>query len=124
NYLDRRVDGTILYSCHCYQLELKLPVYKAHSLQIERRRYFAHLLTVLSSHCQLCPMARHLAVYLLDIFMDRYDVTVKQLYVVSIACLLLASRSPYLMVEKSYSKIWVGSFSSKCTEKATINRAV
>ncbi|XP_026537281.1 cyclin-J-like protein [Notechis scutatus] len=72
--------------------ELKLPVYKAHSPQIERRRYFAHLLTVLSSHCQLCPMARHLAVYLLDIFMDRYDVTVKQLYVVSIACLLLASK--------------------------------
>ncbi|XP_063152552.1 cyclin-J-like protein [Candoia aspera] len=72
--------------------ELKLPVYKAHSPQIERRRYFAHLLTVLSSRCQLCPTARHLAVYLLDLFMDRYDVTVKQLYVISIACLLLASK--------------------------------
>ncbi|XP_025024296.1 cyclin-J-like protein [Python bivittatus] len=72
--------------------ELKLPVYKAHSPQIERRRYFAHLLTVLSSRCQLCPTARHLAIYLLDLFMDRYDVTVKQLYVISVACLLLASK--------------------------------
>ncbi|XP_070592002.1 cyclin-J-like protein [Erythrolamprus reginae] len=72
--------------------ELKLPVYKARSPQIEQRHYYADLLTVLSSHCQLCPTARHLAVYLLDIFMDRYDVTLKQLYVVSIACLLLASK--------------------------------
>uniref|UniRef100_A0A670YHL6 Cyclin-J-like protein n=1 Tax=Pseudonaja textilis TaxID=8673 RepID=A0A670YHL6_PSETE len=91
--------------CDFKYLELKLPVYKAHSPQIERRRYFAHLLTVLSSHCQLCPMARHLAVYLLDIFMDRYDVTVKQLYVVSIACLLLASKSPYLMMDMGLESI-------------------
>ncbi|XP_034960823.1 cyclin-J-like protein [Zootoca vivipara] len=72
--------------------ELKLPVYKAHSPQIGMRRYFADLLAILSNRCQLCPTARHLAVYLLDLFMDRYDVAVKQLYVISIACLLLASK--------------------------------
>ncbi|XP_053157187.1 cyclin-J-like protein isoform X2 [Hemicordylus capensis] len=72
--------------------ELKLPVYNAHSPQIRMRRYFADLLAILSSRCQLCPTARHLAVYLLDLFMDRYDISVKQLYVISIACLLLASK--------------------------------
>ncbi|XP_019334116.1 cyclin-J-like protein isoform X2 [Alligator mississippiensis] len=73
-------------------MELKLPVYKAHSPQIGMRRYFIDLLTVLSNRCNLCPTARHLAVYLLDLFMDHYDITVKQLYVISIACLLLASK--------------------------------
>ncbi|NXD85972.1 CCNJL protein, partial [Halcyon senegalensis] len=72
--------------------ELKLPVYKACSPQIGMRRYFIDLLTVLSSRCSLCPPARHLAIYLLDLFMDRYDITVKQLHVVSFACLLLASK--------------------------------
>ncbi|CAM9459670.1 unnamed protein product [Bubo scandiacus] len=72
--------------------ELKLPMYKAHSPQIGMRRYFIDLLTVLSNHCNLCPMARHLAIYLLDLFMDRYDITVKQLHITSFACLLLASK--------------------------------
>ncbi|NWR57068.1 CCNJL protein, partial [Bucorvus abyssinicus] len=72
--------------------ELKLPVYKAHSPQIGMRRYFINLLTVLSNHCNLCPAARHLAIYLLDLFMDRYDITVKQLHIISFACLLLASK--------------------------------
>ncbi|NXD08076.1 CCNJL protein, partial [Nothocercus nigrocapillus] len=72
--------------------ELKLPVYKAHSPQIGMRRYFIDLLAILSNRCNLCPTARHLAIYLLDLFMDRYDITVKQLYIISMACLLLASK--------------------------------
>ncbi|KFQ22595.1 Cyclin-J-like, partial [Mesitornis unicolor] len=72
--------------------ELKLPVYKAHSPQIGMRRYLIELLTVLGNHCNLCPTAWHLAVYLLDLFMDRYDIAVKQLHVVALACLLLASK--------------------------------
>ncbi|XP_064886107.1 cyclin-J-like protein isoform X2 [Columba livia] len=72
--------------------ELKLPMYKAHSPQIGMRRYLIDLLTVLSNRFNLCPTARHLAIYLLDLFMDRYDTTVKQLHVTSFACLLLASK--------------------------------
>ncbi|XP_007903756.2 cyclin-J-like protein, partial [Callorhinchus milii] len=72
--------------------ELKLPVYKALSPQIALRRYFADLLAILSNRYQLCPTARHLAVYLLDLFMDHYDVAVKQLYVIALSCLLLASK--------------------------------
>lgn len=72
--------------------ELKLPVYRAHSPQIGMRRYFADLLAILSNRYHLCPTARHLAVYLLDLFMDNYDVAVKQLYVIALSCLLLASK--------------------------------
>eukprot|EP00066_Takifugu_rubripes_P019742 XP_011609008.1 PREDICTED: cyclin-J-like protein [Takifugu rubripes] len=72
--------------------ELKLPVYRGHSPQIGMRRYFADLLAILSNRYQLCPTARHLAVYLLDLFMDHYDVAVKQLYVTALTCLLLASK--------------------------------
>lgn len=72
--------------------ELKLPTYKSHSPQIGMRRYFADLLAVLSNRYQLCPAARHLAVYLLDLFMDHYDVAVRQLYIIALSCLLLASK--------------------------------
>uniref|UniRef100_A0A8C2F728 Cyclin-J-like protein n=1 Tax=Cyprinus carpio TaxID=7962 RepID=A0A8C2F728_CYPCA len=72
--------------------ELKLPTYQAQSPQIGMRRYFADLLAVLSNRYQLCPTARHLAVYLLDLFMDHYDVAVRQLYVIALSCLLLASK--------------------------------
>ncbi|XP_061092196.1 cyclin-J-like [Conger conger] len=72
--------------------ELKLPAFRAHSPQIGMRRYFADLLAILSNRYQLCPAARHLAVYLLDLFMDHYDVAVKQLYVIALSCLLLASK--------------------------------
>ncbi|XP_010869525.1 cyclin-J-like protein isoform X2 [Esox lucius] len=72
--------------------ELKLPTYKAHSPQMGMRRYFADLLAVLSNRYRLCPAARHLAVYLLDLFMDHYDVAVRQLYVIALSCLLLASK--------------------------------
>ncbi|XP_057265840.1 cyclin-J-like protein [Pezoporus wallicus] len=72
--------------------ELKLPVYKARSPQIGMRRYFVDVLTVLSNHCNLCPTARHLAIYLLDLFMDRYDVTAQQLCIISFFCLRLASK--------------------------------
>ncbi|XP_048885711.1 cyclin-J-like [Brienomyrus brachyistius] len=72
--------------------ELKLPTYRAHSPQIGMRRYFADLLAILSNRYQLCPTARHLAVYLLDLFMDHYDVALKQLYAIALSCLLLASK--------------------------------
>ncbi|XP_061228867.1 cyclin-J-like protein [Neopsephotus bourkii] len=72
--------------------ELKLPVYKARSPQIGMRRCLVDILILLSNHCKLCPTARHLAIYLLDLFMDRYDMTAKQLYIISFGCLLLASK--------------------------------
>ncbi|XP_076599583.1 cyclin-J isoform X2 [Chaetodon auriga] len=72
--------------------ELKLPSYKGQSPQLNLRQYFADLIAIVSNHFRLCPAARHLAVYLLDLFMDRYDLTVQQLHMVSLSCLLLASK--------------------------------
>ncbi|XP_059929150.1 cyclin-J isoform X2 [Gadus macrocephalus] len=62
------------------------------SPQLNLRRYFADLIAVVCNRFRLCPAARHLAVYLLDLFMDRYDITVQQLHMVSLSCLLLASK--------------------------------
>lgn len=76
----------------CLFQELKLPAFRAHSPLLKSRRFFVDILTLLSSHCQLCPAARHLAVYLLDHFLDRYNIPAsKQLYAVAVSCLLLAS---------------------------------
>ncbi|XP_034538139.1 cyclin-J [Notolabrus celidotus] len=72
--------------------ELKLPPYKGQSPQLSLRRYFSDLIAIVSNRFRLCPVARHLAVYLLDLFMDHYDVTVQQLHMVSLSCLLLASK--------------------------------
>uniref|UniRef100_A0AC11DFN5 Cyclin J like n=1 Tax=Ovis aries TaxID=9940 RepID=A0AC11DFN5_SHEEP len=77
---------------HPHREELKLPTFRAHSPLLKSRRFLVDILTLLSSRCQLCPAARHLAVYLLDHFLDRYDITTsKQLYAVAVSCLLLAS---------------------------------
>uniref|UniRef100_A0A3Q2IKR6 Cyclin-J-like protein n=1 Tax=Equus caballus TaxID=9796 RepID=A0A3Q2IKR6_HORSE len=88
-------EGRVASDVHCTlrEKELKLPAFRAHSPLLKSRRFFVDILTLLSSHCQLCPAARHLAVYLLDHFLDRYSITTsKQLYAVAISCLLLASK--------------------------------
>ncbi|XP_035124506.1 cyclin-J isoform X3 [Callithrix jacchus] len=72
--------------------ELKLPSYKGQSPQLSLRRYFADLIAIVSNRFTLCPSARHLAVYLLDLFMDRYDISIQQLHLVALSCLLLASK--------------------------------
>ncbi|XP_044518584.1 cyclin-J isoform X3 [Gracilinanus agilis] len=72
--------------------ELKLPTYKGQSPQLNLRRYFADLIAIVSNRFTLCPAARHLAVYLLDLFMDRYDISIQQLHLVALSCLLLASK--------------------------------
>lgn len=75
-----RVSVSLTFSVHLLQ-ELKLPTFRAHSPLLKSRRFFVDILTLLSRHCHLCPSARHLAIYLLDHFMDQYNVTTsKQLY--------------------------------------------
>ncbi|XP_046899280.1 cyclin-J-like protein isoform X2 [Hypomesus transpacificus] len=71
---------------------MTLPSYKASSPQIWMRRYFADLLAVVSEQYSLCLAAHHLAVYLLDLFMDRYDVSLHELYASALSCLLLACK--------------------------------
>ncbi|KFO34181.1 Cyclin-J-like protein [Fukomys damarensis] len=90
-------EGRVASDVHCTlrEKELKLPAFRAHSPLLKSRRFFVDVLTLLSSHCRLCPAARHLAIYLLDHFMDRYNITTsKQLYTAAVSCLLLATASP------------------------------
>ncbi|XP_049632029.1 cyclin-J-like protein [Suncus etruscus] len=88
-------DGRVASDVHCTlrQKEQKLPNFRAHSPLLKNRRFLVDIVTLLSSHCQLCPAARHLAMYLLDHFLDGSNITTsKQLYTVAISCLLLASK--------------------------------
>ncbi|XP_068165895.1 cyclin-J-like [Antennarius striatus] len=91
---DQWWDGRLAADTHGWlrQKELKLPSYNCQSPQLYLRRYFTDLVAITSNHFGLCPTARHLAVYLLDLFMDSFDVTVQQLHTVSFSCLLLASK--------------------------------
>ncbi|CAB1312500.1 unnamed protein product, partial [Coregonus sp. 'balchen'] len=52
--------------------------------------YFADLIAIVSQRYQLCPAARHLALYLLELFMDCYYIMVQHLHMVTLSCLLLA----------------------------------
>ncbi|KAM4826612.1 cyclin-J-like protein [Thomomys bottae] len=88
-------EGRVALDVHCAlrDQELRLPPFRAHSPLLKSRRLFVDMVTLLSSHCQLCPAARHLAVYLLDHFLDCYHIaSSKQLYTLAVACLLLASK--------------------------------
>uniref|UniRef100_A0A8C2BNS9 Cyclin-J-like protein n=1 Tax=Cyprinus carpio TaxID=7962 RepID=A0A8C2BNS9_CYPCA len=82
---------TNLISQNCHGRELSFGF--CNSPQLSLRRYFADLIAIVSNRFKLCPAARHLAVYLLDLFMDRYDISVQQLHMVALSCLLLASKS-------------------------------
>uniref|UniRef100_UPI003D0A422D cyclin-J-like protein isoform 2 n=1 Tax=Mus musculus TaxID=10090 RepID=UPI003D0A422D len=91
-------EGRVASDVHCTlrEKELKLPTFRAHSPLLKSRRFFVDILTLLSRHCHLCPSARHLAIYLLDHFMDQYNITTsKQLYTVAVSCLLLANHIFY-----------------------------
>uniref|UniRef100_A0A8C5KKV6 Cyclin-like domain-containing protein n=1 Tax=Jaculus jaculus TaxID=51337 RepID=A0A8C5KKV6_JACJA len=97
--------------------ELKLPSNKGQSPQLSLRRYFADLIAIVSNHFTLCPSARHLAVYLLDLFMDRYDISIQQLHIVALSCLLLASK----FEEKEDSVPKLGQLNSLgCTTKMNL----
>ncbi len=88
----KHTNSSVFVSLDVFQ-ELRLPAYKGQSPQLSLRRYFADLIAIVSNRFKLCPAARHLAVYLLDLFMDRYDISVQQLHMVALSCLLLASKS-------------------------------
>ena len=96
-------EGRVASDVHCTlrEKELKLPTFRAHSPLLKSRRFFVDILTLLSRHCHLCPSARHLAIYLLDHFMDQYNITTsKQLYTVAVSCLLLATATRGLEVKE------------------------
>jgi hypothetical protein len=71
--------------------ENHLPTFYAQSPQIASRRYLVDWLAIICDKYQICPTARHLAVMLLDCFMDKYNIVDHQLRLVALGCLLVAS---------------------------------
>ncbi|KAJ7316236.1 hypothetical protein JRQ81_002398 [Phrynocephalus forsythii] len=74
------------------EMERKLPVFKACSPHIGMRHYFVDLMDLFNQRYPLCPAARHLGIYLLDLCMDHFVIDVKELYAIFITCLLLACK--------------------------------
>ena len=72
--------------------EAQLPVYLTQSPQLSQRRYLVDWLAVVWEKYDLCHTARQLAVSLLDLFMDRFDIIDKQLHLVALGSLLIASK--------------------------------
>ncbi|XP_070539818.1 cyclin-J-like isoform X1 [Ptychodera flava] len=68
--------------------------YHAQSPQINLRRYLVDWLAIISdpTNLHLCTTALHLAVALLDRFMDKFDVEESQLHLVALSCLLVAAK--------------------------------
>ena len=67
-------------------------MYTAGSPQLGMRRCFVSLVMALSNCCGLCLTAQHLAIRLLDLCMDSYNIDFQQLQVIAFLCLLLASK--------------------------------
>ena len=78
--------------CTLRHKEGQLPTFLAQSPQLSSRRYLVDWLAIICDKYQLCPTARHLAVMLLDFFMDKFDIIDQQLRLVALGCLLVASK--------------------------------
>ena len=76
---------------HLKEKEQSIPVYHGHSPQIAMRRHLVDWISVIRGELEICTMAQHLAVYLLDNFMDKLEVEQKYLHLVALVCLLIAS---------------------------------
>ncbi|XP_075915542.1 cyclin-J-like isoform X2 [Petromyzon marinus] len=72
--------------------ELSLPRFCARSPQLHLRRHFVDLLATLSEQLQLGVATHHLAIPMLDVFMDRHNITVRCLYTCSICYLIIAAK--------------------------------
>ena len=74
------------------QKEKTLPLFFGQSPQIMSRRYLVDWLAIIADSYDLCSTARHLAVLLLDYFMDKFDIEEQQLRIVALGCLLIACK--------------------------------
>ncbi|KAJ8317217.1 hypothetical protein KUTeg_005121, partial [Tegillarca granosa] len=70
--------------------EQLIPRYHAHSPQIWSRRIIVDWIAVIVENFSLQPTSQHLAIYLLDYFLDKLEVDEKHLYLLAIACLFIS----------------------------------
>ncbi|KAK3605194.1 hypothetical protein CHS0354_013005 [Potamilus streckersoni] len=70
--------------------EQSLAMYQGHSRQLWMRQCLVNWLGVVTEQLNICATAQHLAVYLLDFFLDGLEVEHSDLYLLAITCFLLA----------------------------------
>ncbi|ESO93088.1 hypothetical protein LOTGIDRAFT_119939 [Lottia gigantea] len=72
------------------QREHEIPQFHCQSLKLWSRRHLVDWLSVIVEQLHIESMAHHLAVYLLDYFLDKMDVEHCHLYLLAMTCLRLA----------------------------------
>jgi hypothetical protein len=70
--------------------EQTIPQFHAQSSQLWIRRHLVDWLAVIVSEIGICATAQHLAVYLLDYFMDGLEVELCYMHLMALTCLLIA----------------------------------
>ncbi|XP_067003557.1 cyclin-J [Anabrus simplex] len=71
--------------------KLRMP-FHFHSPEFRYRPYLVNWLRKVSEDMKMCNTCVHLAVYILDIFMDNHAIVVERLNLVTLVCLLLAAK--------------------------------
>lgn len=66
--------------------------YNCHSTQLWARRQLVDWISVIVENFNLDMTSHHLAVYLLDFFMEKLEVDTNHLYLLAIACICLAGK--------------------------------
>lgn len=72
--------------------ETRLPSFTSSSPQLKLRRFLVDWLAVFSERIKSSHGVLHLAVYYMDLFMDKFDIDERKLYLVALSCLLLAAK--------------------------------
>ena len=70
--------------------ELTLPTYYGKSSHLWLRRHLVDWLSVIVGELGICSTAHHLAIYLLDYFMDNMQIEKYYLHLMALCCLLVA----------------------------------
>lgn len=69
-----------------------LPTYHGHSPQLWFRRHLVDWLAIVVETFYLSAASQHLAVYLMDYFMDKLEVDQNHLYLLAMACLSISGK--------------------------------
>jgi hypothetical protein len=91
------------------------PTFHGHSPQLWFRRHLVDWLAIVVETFYLSTTSQHLAVYLMDYFMDKLEVDQNHLHLLAMACLSIAGKLfssfgvIYLLSleRKKYNNIWI-----------------
>ncbi|KAG8192049.1 hypothetical protein JTE90_025315 [Oedothorax gibbosus] len=75
---------------HLRQQERKRFLYRGYSPQLHLRKRTVKYIHTICEQLEFCTTALHLAVYLMDIFMDNHTIQSKHLQMASLVCLIVA----------------------------------